>query len=46
MKDLDDKSDFSAKEYLHIEEESDLYPNMDDESILNSVQKMLKMMKI
>ena len=38
LKDLDDKSDFPAKEYLHIEGESDLYPNMDDKSILNSVQ--------
>jgi len=38
LKALDAKSDFPAKEYLHIEEESDLYSNMDDESILNSVQ--------
>ena len=38
MKDLDAKSDFPAKEYLHIKGEKDLYLNMDDESILNSVQ--------
>ena len=38
LKDLDAKSNFPAKEYPHIEGESDLYPNMDDESILNSVQ--------
>ena len=38
LKDLDAKSDCPAKEYLYIEVESDLYPNMNDGGILNSVQ--------
>ena len=38
LKDLNAKSDFSAKEYLHIKGESDSYTNIDDKSILISIQ--------
>jgi len=44
LKSLTRHSIFREKEYLYIE--INLYPNMDDENILNSVQTMLKMMVI
>ena len=38
LKILNPTSNFAAKEYLHVEGQSDLYQNMDDKVLLNSVQ--------